>query len=59
MRFSGQVVGDAALEVRVTEERGAIALGGRVTEKGALANPIRRASQLVDETQVWRSELSQ
>lgn len=43
MKFTGKVAGDATFEVHVSEERGAMVLGGRVTDKGTLTNPLRLA----------------
>jgi hypothetical protein len=39
--FKGLATGDIGFEVFVTEERGGIALGGRLLEPGALKNPSR------------------
>jgi hypothetical protein len=40
--IKGKVTGDAAFEIFVTENRGTISLGGRVTDRGRLTkNPLR------------------
>ncbi len=45
--IKGKVTGDAAFEIFVTEDRGTISLGGRVTDHGRLTkNPLRFSIQV-------------
>ena len=41
--FRGIVTGDAKFEITVSEERGAVCLSGRITDKGSLKNPLHLA----------------
>lgn len=38
--FTGKVTGDAAFEVTVIPERGAVTFTGKITDKGTLSNPL-------------------
>lgn len=40
VKFRGKVTGDAAFEVTVMRERNGISFSGKVTDKGALTNPL-------------------
>jgi hypothetical protein len=44
--IKGKVTGDAAFEVVVSQERGIVSLGGRLTDSGKLENPLRFSIQL-------------
>ncbi|QTN33967.1 hypothetical protein HZ994_17135 [Akkermansiaceae bacterium] len=39
----GKATGDATFEITASEDRGAISLTGRITDKGTLTNPLRLA----------------
>lgn len=42
----GKVTGDAAFEVKVSEDRGVISIGGRLLDMGKVKNPLRFAIRL-------------